>query len=213
MRRPIRQPRRTPRTRPARGSPTAASVPRVPGPLVLLQHFRGNLDSWDPALSTRSREARGHPGRLPRASAPRPASLPISPTARQMIAFVDALGLAESTCSGSRSAGSSLRRSRSCGRRSSDASSWRQPARRARRGCTAGATTSPPPRVARATRRTSSTSCSRHTEASQAKGMEFLGRFLERQEGRDAPTIDAARDAQYDAIVEWGSRITPRCSG
>jgi predicted alpha/beta-hydrolase family hydrolase len=27
---------------------------------------------------------------------------------------------------------------------------------------------------------------------------------MERQEGRDAPTSDAARDAQYDAIVEWG---------
>jgi pimeloyl-ACP methyl ester carboxylesterase len=43
-----------------------------------------------------------------------------------------------------------------------------------------------------------------HTESSQAKGMEFLGRFVQRQEGRDAPTSDAARDAQYDAIVEWG---------
>ena len=43
-----------------------------------------------------------------------------------------------------------------------------------------------------------------HTDTSQAKGREFLGRFLERQEGRDAPTSDAARDAQYDAIVEWG---------
>jgi pimeloyl-ACP methyl ester carboxylesterase len=43
-----------------------------------------------------------------------------------------------------------------------------------------------------------------HTETSQKKGMEFLGRFMQRQEGRDAPTNDAARDAQYDAIVEWG---------
>ena len=43
-----------------------------------------------------------------------------------------------------------------------------------------------------------------HTDASQAKGMEFLGRFMQRQEGRDAPTSDAARDAQYDAMVEWG---------
>jgi pimeloyl-ACP methyl ester carboxylesterase len=40
--------------------------------------------------------------------------------------------------------------------------------------------------------------------ASQAKGMEFLGRFMERKEGRDAPTSDTARDAQYDAVVEWG---------
>ena len=41
------------------------------------------------------------------------------------------------------------------------------------------------------------------TETSQAKGREFLGRFLERHD-RDAPTSDAARDAQYDAIVDWG---------
>jgi hypothetical protein len=43
-----------------------------------------------------------------------------------------------------------------------------------------------------------------HSEASQAKGKEFLGRFIQRQEGRDEPTSDAVRDAQYDAIVEWG---------
>jgi pimeloyl-ACP methyl ester carboxylesterase len=43
-----------------------------------------------------------------------------------------------------------------------------------------------------------------HTETSQAKGKEFLGRFMQRQEDRDAPTSDVARDAQYDAIVEWG---------
>jgi pimeloyl-ACP methyl ester carboxylesterase len=43
-----------------------------------------------------------------------------------------------------------------------------------------------------------------HTETSQAKGMEFLGRLKQRQDGRDAPTSDPARDAQYDAIVEWG---------
>src|SRR4030095_8019120 len=43
-----------------------------------------------------------------------------------------------------------------------------------------------------------------HTETSQAKGTEFLGRFMERHDGRDAPTSDAVRDAQYDAIVEWG---------
>ena len=42
-----------------------------------------------------------------------------------------------------------------------------------------------------------------HTETSQAKGREYLGRFLERHD-RDAPTSDAARDAQYDAIVDWG---------
>ena len=52
-----------------------------------------------------------------------------------------------------------------------------------------------------------------HTEASRAKGMEFLGHFMERQEGRDAPTSDAVRDGQYDAVVEWGIPTMPRCSG
>jgi pimeloyl-ACP methyl ester carboxylesterase len=42
-----------------------------------------------------------------------------------------------------------------------------------------------------------------HSDTSQAKGREFLGRFLERAD-RDAPTSDAARDAEYDAVVEWG---------
>jgi pimeloyl-ACP methyl ester carboxylesterase len=43
-----------------------------------------------------------------------------------------------------------------------------------------------------------------HTETSQGKGKQFLGRFLERQRDRDVATSDVARDAQYDAIVEWG---------
>lgn len=43
-----------------------------------------------------------------------------------------------------------------------------------------------------------------HTGPSQRKGKEFLGRFMQRREGRDAPTTDAVRDARYDAIVEWG---------
>jgi pimeloyl-ACP methyl ester carboxylesterase len=43
-----------------------------------------------------------------------------------------------------------------------------------------------------------------HTETSQSKGKEYLGRFVKRQENRDAPTSDFARDAQYDAVCEWG---------
>jgi pimeloyl-ACP methyl ester carboxylesterase len=43
-----------------------------------------------------------------------------------------------------------------------------------------------------------------HTETSQANGMEFLSRFMARTEDRDTPTNLALRDAQYDAIVEWG---------
>jgi pimeloyl-ACP methyl ester carboxylesterase len=43
-----------------------------------------------------------------------------------------------------------------------------------------------------------------HTDTSRAKGMEFLGRFMARSEDRDPPTTLTLRDAQYDAIVEWG---------
>ena len=43
-----------------------------------------------------------------------------------------------------------------------------------------------------------------HSDTSQAKGAAFLGRFTARSDDRDAPTSFALRDAQYDAIVEWG---------
>src|SRR6266568_5834347 len=43
-----------------------------------------------------------------------------------------------------------------------------------------------------------------HTETSQAKGVEFLGRFLQRAEGRDTASSLAVRDAQYDAVLDWG---------
>jgi pimeloyl-ACP methyl ester carboxylesterase len=44
-----------------------------------------------------------------------------------------------------------------------------------------------------------------HTETSQAKGVEFLGRFLQRTEDRDPASSLAARDAQYDAVLDWGA--------
>jgi pimeloyl-ACP methyl ester carboxylesterase len=43
----------------------------------------------------------------------------------------------------------------------------------------------------------------KQTPTSQAKGMEYLGRFMERKD-RDASSTLAMRDAQYDAVVEWG---------
>ncbi|MEU2228431.1 MULTISPECIES: alpha/beta hydrolase [unclassified Streptomyces] len=44
----------------------------------------------------------------------------------------------------------------------------------------------------------------RHTETSQRSGLEFLGRYIEREHDRDVPVDEAARDAQYDAVLEWG---------
>ena len=43
----------------------------------------------------------------------------------------------------------------------------------------------------------------KQTPTSQAKGVEYLGRFMERKD-RDASSALATRDAQYDAVVEWG---------
>src|SRR4029078_8661954 len=42
------------------------------------------------------------------------------------------------------------------------------------------------------------------TPTSQAKGPEYLGRFMERELDRDPPSSPATIEAQYDAVVEWG---------
>src|SRR6516162_2736736 len=75
-------------------------------PLVLLQHFRGNLDSWDPALIDALAGNRrvitfdnagvgGSSGTTPDT---------IGQMARDAIAFLTAMGSARSTCWGSPSA-------------------------------------------------------------------------------------------------------------
>jgi hypothetical protein len=51
-----------------------------------------------------------------------------------------------------------------------------------------------------------------HTKTSQAKGIEFLGRFMARTEDRNPLTSLALREAQYEAIVECAFPITARCS-
>jgi hypothetical protein len=128
-------------------------------PLVMLQHFRGNLDNWDPALTDALASERevilvDYPGV---GSSRGDFGPSIADTARQMIAFTTARG------------------------------------------------ESKPENLLYI--------MFAHTDRSQAKGMEFLGRFIARKEGRDAPTSDTARDAQYDAIVEWAFRTTAPCSG
>jgi pimeloyl-ACP methyl ester carboxylesterase len=50
------------------------------------------------------------------------------------------------------------------------------------------------------------------SDASQAKGMEFVSRIFTRTEGRDStPTLEA-RDAQAAAIIEWGIRYFDKLS-
>jgi pimeloyl-ACP methyl ester carboxylesterase len=174
-------------------------------PLIMLQHFRGNLDNWDPALTDALAAERevilvdyagvgsstGEPSRT------------IASMARQMIAFVGALGLVEIDLLGFSIGGfvaqemalvrpTLVRRlvlAATGPKGAPGMHGWREDIAAARGE-------SKPENLLYI--------MFAHTDASQAKGIEFLGRFMQRQEGRDAPTSDAARDAQYDAIVEWG---------
>jgi pimeloyl-ACP methyl ester carboxylesterase len=175
-------------------------------PLVMLQHFRGNLDNWDPALTDALAAERevilvDYPGVGSSTGEP---SNTIASTARRMIAFADALGLAEIDLLGFSIGGfvaqeialvrpTLVRRlvlAATGPKGAPGMHGWRDDIAAAARG------ESKPENLLYI--------MFAHTEPSQAKGMKFLGRFIERQEGRDAPTSDAARDAQYDAIVEWG---------
>jgi pimeloyl-ACP methyl ester carboxylesterase len=172
----------------------------------MLQHFRGNLDNWDPALTDALAAERevilvDYAGVGSSTGAP---SNTIASTARQMIAFADALGLVEIDLLGF-----------SIGGFVAQEISLVRPALVRRLVLAATGPKGAPGMhgwaddIAAAARGESKPEnllyvMFAHTEASQGKGIEFLGRFLERQEGRDAPTSDAVRDAQYDAIVEWG---------
>jgi pimeloyl-ACP methyl ester carboxylesterase len=175
-------------------------------PLVMLQHFRGNLDNWDPALTDALAAERevilvDYPGVGSSTGEP---SGNIAGTARRMIAFVDALGLDGIDLLGFSIGGfvaqeialvrpTLVRRlvlAATGPKGAPGMHGWREDIAAAARG------ESKPENLLYI--------MFAHSESSQAKGMEFLGRFMQRQEGRDAPTSDAARDAQYDAIVEWG---------
>jgi pimeloyl-ACP methyl ester carboxylesterase len=175
-------------------------------PLLMLQHFRGNLDNWDPALTDALAAEReiilvDYPG--VGSSTGEPCNT-IASTARQMIAFAAALGLDRIDLLGFSIGGfvaqeialvrpALVRRlvlAATGPKGAPGMHGWRDDIAAAARG------ESKPENLLYI--------MFAHTDASQAKGMEFLGRFLERREGRDAPASDAARDAQYDAIVEWG---------
>jgi pimeloyl-ACP methyl ester carboxylesterase len=82
--------------------------------LVLLQDFRGNLDNWDPALV----DALAHNRRVVTfdnagvAGSTGATPSTITQMARDAVAFLEASSSTRSTSSASRSAASSLRRSR-----------------------------------------------------------------------------------------------------
>jgi pimeloyl-ACP methyl ester carboxylesterase len=175
-------------------------------PLVMLQHFRGNLDNWDPALTDALAAERevilvNYPGAGSSSGKFGPT---IGDAARRMIAFVEALGLSEIDLLGFSIGGfiaqeitlirpALVRRlilAATGPKGAPGMHGWREDI------ATAARAESKPENLLYV--------MFAHTETSQAKGMEFLGRFMARTENRDAPTDDALRDAEYDAIVEWG---------
>ena len=180
---------------------------RAPGPpLVMLQHFRGNMDNWDPALTDALASERevilvDYPGAGSSTGHPHSS---IAEMARAMIAFLTALGIDRIDLLGFSIGGfvaqemalvrpTLVRRlvlAATGPKGAPGMHGWREDIAAAARG------ESNPQNLLYI--------MFAHTDTSQRKGREFLGRFLERQNDRDAPTSDAARDAQYDAIVEWG---------
>jgi len=176
-------------------------------PLVLLQHFRGNLDNWDPALTDALAARRevilvNYAGAASSTGAP---AHTVADSARQMIAFTDALGLSEIDLLGFSIGGfvaqdialirpALVRRLVLAGtvpKGAPGTHGWRQDI-------------ADHARDAKPTAENLLYIFFAHTQTSQAKGQEYLGRFMQRTEDRDPLTDLALRDAQYDAIVEWG---------
>jgi pimeloyl-ACP methyl ester carboxylesterase len=176
-------------------------------PLVCFQHFRGNLDSWDPALVDRlalgrevilldNRGVGGSTGVVPDN---------VTDMARDALAFIDALGLKEVDVLGF-----------SLGGYVAQELTLLRP-RLVRRLVLAGTAPQGGPdlhrwsdtvfALATADQPTAEDLLSlffSSSEESRAKGAEYLQRAYQRQEDRDAQTDLETRDAQLTAITAWG---------
>jgi pimeloyl-ACP methyl ester carboxylesterase len=176
-------------------------------PLVLLQHFRGNLDNWDPALvdalaSTRRVVTFDNVG-VGGSTGTTPSD--IQQMARDAIAFIAAMDLAEVDILGF-SIGSFVAQEIALTRpaivrRLILASSAPQGA--------AGMHGWDPDVIGAIG--TPSTSPDEYlsvfftsSPASRHAGQDALGRMYARTENRDAATTWATREAQYDAVCNWG---------
>ena len=176
-------------------------------PLLLLQHFRGNLDSWDPALVdglATSRRVITYDYAGVGGSSGATADT-IEQTARDSIAFVAALGLGQVDVLGF-----------SIGSFVAQEIALRRPALVRRLVLASSAPKGAPgmhgwaPDVIGAVG-TPQTSPAEYlsvffasSEASQQAGKEALGRMYARTSDRDQTTDWATRAAQYDAVCAWG---------
>ena len=176
-------------------------------PLVLLQHFRGNLDNWDPALIDALASDRrvvtfdnagvgGSTGTTPNT---------IEQMARDAVAFITALGLGQVDILGF-SIGSFIAQeialtrpalvrrlvlASAAPRGAAGMHGWAPEVMRAVGQPQIG------PEGFLAVFFTLS-------PASQQAGQEMIGRMYTRTEDRDAETSWATRQAQYDAVNTWG---------
>jgi len=176
-------------------------------PLVMLQHFRGNLDSWDPALidglaqdreviPVDNRGVAGSTGEVPDN---------VTDMARDALAFIDALGLRRIDLLGF-----------SLGGHVAQELTLLRP-RLVRKLVLAGTAPQGGPGLHRWTDEVYALATPDNPTAedalnlffsgsreSRAKGMEFLARSYGRRVDRDAPTDLATRDAQLAALTAWG---------
>jgi pimeloyl-ACP methyl ester carboxylesterase len=176
-------------------------------PLVMLQHFRGNLDNWDPLLIDTLAAGRevivfDNTG-VGSSSGTTPSN--VTEMARDAIVFIEALGLKKIDLLGF-----------SLGGFVAQEMALIRPAL-IRKLVLAGTGPQGAPRM-HGWRQDIEDHATvdvpgpeellyiffAHTETSQAKGKQFLGRFSQRGSDRDPATSLQTRDAHYDAIVEWG---------
>ena len=176
-------------------------------PLVFLQHFRGNLDSWDPALVDRLAQQREVILLANRGVGASTGAVPdnVRDMARDVLRFLDALALKQIDVLGF-----------SLGGYVAQEIALLRP-RAVRRIVLAGTA----PRggydlhqwsdkvysLVTADQMTAESFLALFfsgSEESRARGMEYLSRAQGRQGDPDDPTDLACRDAQLAAITEWG---------
>jgi pimeloyl-ACP methyl ester carboxylesterase len=176
-------------------------------PLLCLQHFRGNLDNWDPALVDRLADDRELILLDNRGVGSSTGTVPdnVPDMARDALRFVDVLGLREIDLLGF-SLGGFVAQELVLVR-----------PRLVRRLILAGTAPQGAPRLHRMSddvytlvtqdvldpERFIKLFFSGSAE-SRAKAVEFLGRISARKLDRDEPTGIATRDAQLEAIARWG---------
>jgi pimeloyl-ACP methyl ester carboxylesterase len=176
-------------------------------PLLCVQHFRGNLDNWDPALVDRLAADREVVLLDNRGVGSSTGTVPdnVPDMARDALRFVDVLGLREIDLLGF-----------SLGGFVAQEIALVRP-RLVRRLILAGTAPQGAPRLHRMSDDVYALATQdvldperfiklffSGSAESRAKAVEFLGRITAREADRDEPTDIATRDAQLEAITRWG---------